>query len=113
MQLGFELDPSSMTCRERLVIIKFRFGGDHQKRSACAEKCRERWSSKPVSAVGINFMSLRCACAINSAAILVVQLRKYSAAYQAQQQKIAKILHTPFCFVPPGGTNSGRGTFFV
>ena len=44
------------------------------------------------SAVVINFMSLRCACAINSAAIPIVQLRKYSAAYQApKKNKIAKI----------------------
>ena len=98
MKLEFEPDPSSLTRRERLVIIKFRFGGYHQKCCVCAEKCRERWPSKSVSAVVINFMSLRCACAINSAAKPIVQLRKYSVAYQAQQKygQILPTYSTPF-----------------
>jgi len=40
MKLEFERDPSSMACREQLVVIKFMFGGDRQKCGACAKMSR-------------------------------------------------------------------------
>ena len=85
--LIFEPNPSSMTCRERLVIIKFRFARDYKSAVPVQNLFSERWSSKSVSAVVIKFMSLRCTCAINSAAKPIDQLRKYSAAYPAQKKE--------------------------
>jgi len=111
MKLEFEPDPSSMTFRERLVTMKFGFAGDYQKCCACAEKCRERWSSNTVSAVVIKFIALRRTCAINSAAKHTVQLCKYSAAYQAPNKRLPKYT-TPFFSCLRAGQNSGRGTIF-
>ena len=84
-----------MTCRERLVIIKFRFARDYKSAVPVQKMFSERWSSKSVSAVVIKFMSLRCTCAINSAAKPIDQLRKYSAAYPAQKKDCQNIAH-PF-----------------